>query len=167
MTILPATPFSIDATGFYFESLEDYETKSKCTFDRFGNFVEEYEIQLIDSENTELFLACNINQANLHIWFDTIEIMQDCEKVCLFYQLTNGFDLMIALEKIDEPCITESSLRDAAEQLFDDCYLHSIPQSVQYYIDYEKFAHDCQIGGDMTEFTYNGTTYTCTNACEF
>ena len=40
----------------------------------------------------------------------------------------------------------------------------SVPDNIKYYIDYEKFAHDCQLSGDMYEFEYNGKTYTCTNS---
>lgn len=29
-----------------------------------------------------------------------------------------------------------------AEELFDECYLHDVPESVRYYVDYEKFARD-------------------------
>ena len=29
-----------------------------------------------------------------------------------------------------------------AEELFDECYLHDVPESVRFYIDYEKFARD-------------------------
>jgi hypothetical protein len=55
-------------------------------------------------------------------------------------------------------------LRDAAEELFDECWLHSVPESIRYYIDYDKFARDCEMGGDLVEFECNNQTYTCTNA---
>ena len=42
--------------------------------------------------------------------------------------------------------------------------LHSVPESVRFYIDYDKFARDCQYIGDMSEFEYAGITYTCTNS---
>ena len=50
MTTLYAQPYNIDATGFYFDSAEDYDAKAKGNFDRYGQFVEEYEIQFIDGE---------------------------------------------------------------------------------------------------------------------
>ncbi len=165
MTTLCATPYNPDASFFYFENLEDYENKSKCHFDKHGNLVEEFEIQLIDSDDSELFLACGIDQSNLDTWFDQIEFLQDHEKVSLFYLIAvAGYDLEQALDKIDDPSITESSLRDAAEQLFDECYAHEIPESIRFYIDYNAFARDCSLGGDMCEFEYSRTTYTCTNA---
>ena len=51
--------------------------------DRYGNLVEEFEIQFIDGDNAQLFEACGINQANLNRWFDDIEFLQDHEKVNL------------------------------------------------------------------------------------
>jgi antirestriction protein len=29
-----------------------------------------------------------------------------------------------------------------AEELFDECYMHDVPENVRHYIDYEKFARD-------------------------
>ena len=58
----------------------------------------------------------------------------------------------------------EGKLLDAASELFDECYLHDIPEQLRYYVDYAKFARDCEISRDMIEFEYEGTTYTCTNA---
>ena len=163
-TILHATPYNIDAVGFYFNDLTDYETKAAAHFDNWGNLVEEYEIQLIDCDDSQLFMACNINQANLDVWFDHVEFLQDHDKVSLFYLVTNGYDLQSALEKLNEPCIIECNLKDAAAELFDEYYADSIPENLRYYIDYDRFSRDCELGGDMTEFEYNNITYTCTNA---
>ena len=164
MTTLHATPYSCDAAGFYFESIDDYQDKAKNHLYRFGNLVEEFEIQFIDGDGMQLFEACNINQANLNTWFNEIEFLKDYEKVSLYYLVGEvGYTLEQALEKLDEPSITESNLRDAATELFDECYLNSVPENVRFYIDYEKFARDCEIGGDLSEFEYNGSTYTCTN----
>lgn len=162
-TLLHATPYNLDAAGFYFTNADDYEAKSSTNFDNYGILVEEWEIQYIDGDDVELFASCGINQTNLDKWYE-IEQLEDHEKTSLFYLLTNGYELTQALEKIDEPCITQSDLKDAAAELFDEIYLNSIPEVIRYYIDYEKFARDCEIGGDLTEFKYAGTTYTCTNA---
>ena len=133
--------------------------------DRFGNLVEEFEIQFIDGDDAELFEACGINQANLNVWFDDIEFLQDYEKASLFYLVgVAGYKLDQAIEKMNEPSIYQGDLLDAATVLFDECYLHTLPDNIKYYIDYEKFARDCELGGDMCEFEYAGTTYTCTNS---
>lgn len=164
MTKLHATPHNIDATGFYFSNVSEYETKATMHTDRFGNMVEEFEIQFIDGEDAELFAVCGINQANLAIWFDAIEFLQDYEKASLYYLVgVVGYSLDQALSKLDEPIIYQGDLLDAATELFDECYLHTLPDNLKYYIDYEKFACDCELGGDMCEFKYAGTIYTCTN----
>ncbi len=165
MTTLHATPYNIDATGFYFDSAADYESKAAMHVDRYGNLVEEFEIQFIDGDDAALFECCGINQANLNIWFDDIEFLQNDEKISLYYLVgIAGYGLDQALEKLDEPSIYQGDLTEAAAELFDECYLHTIPENIQFYIDYDKFARDCQYSGDMAEFEYAGITYTCTNS---
>lgn len=39
-----AQPYYISATGFYFETVEDYERRTAENRNDFGQFVEEYEI---------------------------------------------------------------------------------------------------------------------------
>lgn len=164
MTTLHATPYNIDAAGFYFESMADYQNKSENHLDRFGNLVEEFEIQFIDGDDSALFNACGINQSNLDTWFDVIEPMSDTDKLNLYYLVgVASYSLEQALDKVDEPSIYDGSLLEAARELFDECYLPSGPDNIKYYIDYEKFARDCILSGDMCEFEYDGETYTCTN----
>ncbi len=165
MTTLHATPYNRDASGFYFENATEYEAKATMHVDRFGNLVEEFEIQFIDGDDAELFEACGINQVNLNVWFDEIEFLQDFEKASLFYLVgVAGYNLDQALEKMNDTSIYQGDLLDAATELFDECYLHTLPDNLKYYFDYEKFARDCELGGDMCEFEYAGTTYTCTNS---
>lgn len=162
-----AQPYSLDARGFYFSDYEDYTAKAEALRDSFGNPVEEFEIQVIDgdAEEIDLFNACGVNQANLEQFFDEVLTIDDHQKPAFFY-LTNVLNCTVdqALEKIEEPSIYEGELKDAAEELFDECYLSDIPESVRNYIDYAAFARDCELGGDMAEFEFAGTTYTCTNA---
>lgn len=70
-----------------------------------------------------------------------------------------------AKENVDDVCLYNGSLIDAATEQFDEIY--TVPDSIAGYIDYEKFARDCELGGDMLEFEYNGKTYTCTNNNDF
>jgi hypothetical protein len=165
MTTLHAQPYHIDATGFYFSSAEEFETKQEALRDRFGNEVEEFEIQYIDGDDGQLFNACKIYQGDLDTWFDDIETMDDGQKPALFFLMDDlGYNLDSALSAVDDVCLYEGPLLAAATELFDEIYLPEVPEAVQYYIDYDAFAYACRIGGDMTEFTYEGTTYTCTNA---
>jgi hypothetical protein len=112
-----------------------------------------------------LFEVCGIDQSNLNTWFDDVETLNDSDKINLYYLVgCAGYTLSQGLDKLDEPCITESSLKDSAAELFDECYLHTVPENIRYYIDYDSFARDCELGGDLTEFEFAGSTYTCTNA---
>ncbi|MEI7614476.1 MAG: antirestriction protein ArdA, partial [Betaproteobacteria bacterium] len=133
--------------------------------DRFGNPVEEFEIQFIDGENAALFEACGINQSNLSTWFDDIEDKDEHEKIALYFLTgTLGYSLDDAMNKVDNVNIFQGEAKEAAEELFDECYGHEIPENLRFYFDMDKFAHDLEIGGDFNEFEYEGTTYTCTNA---
>ena len=164
-TTLFAHPYNMDACGFYFRSAEEFEEKVEALRDRFGNRVEEFEIQFIDGDDGALFDACGINQSNLSTWFDDIENKDEHEKVALYF-LTGvlGYALDDAMDKIDEVMLFHGDAQEAAEELFDDCYAHAIPDNLRCYFDMEKFARDLEIGGDFAEFDYDGTTYTCTNA---
>lgn len=164
-TTLYAQPYNMDAQGFYFHSFEQYETKSENLRDRFGNVVEEFEIQFIDGDDAALFEACGINQSNLATWFDDIEDKDENEKIALYF-LTGelGYTLDQAIDKVEDVIIYEGDAKEAAEELFDECYAHTIPENLRFYFDMDKFARDLEIGGDFNEFEFNGTTYTCTNA---
>lgn len=168
MTTLHAQPYSLDASGFYFDGLDDYQTKYDINKDRYGNPVEEYEIQMIEEDETgdaQLFEACGIDQATLELWFDDIESLDNHEKAALFYLVSDvGYSVADALEKADEVSLYEGNILEAATEFFDEVYAHEIPENLRFYIDYEAFARDCRCGGDMSEFVFAGTTYTCTNA---
>lgn len=155
-----AMPYDTSKQGFYFTDFDSYIKGVEASG------AEEFELQFIDGDDAELFNACGINQANLAQWFDDVEVLDDHEKISLFYLMDNNLcsDLSDALDKIDDVSISQCSLRDAAEELFDECYLHDVPEHVRAYIDYDRFANDCRLGGDMDEFTFQGETYTCTNA---
>jgi len=160
-----AQPYNPDAIGFYFSTYEEYQSKSESLVDHCGNQVEEFEIQFIDGEDGELFKACSINQSNIEAFISACEELQDYEKVSLFFLCSNnGYFFEDGLRKMDEVSIQEGRLVDVAEELFDELYSYDIPENIRFYIDYEKFARDCEIGGDMTEFDFNSTTYTCTNS---
>jgi Antirestriction protein (ArdA) len=165
MTILHAQPLNIDARGFHFSSADEYTAKQSALRDRFWSPVEEFELQYLDGEDSQLFDACRIHQANLATWFDDIESLDRQEKAALFYLVDQGgYDLSDALERHDDVALFDGRLIDAATELFDDCYLSEVPEAVRNYIDYEAFANDCRLGGDMVEFRFDGASFTCINA---
>jgi hypothetical protein len=161
-----AQPYNLDAAGFYFSDLDDYNAKAEGLLDSFGCPVEEVEIMFIDGSgaDAELFAAAGINQANLEQWFDDLEDLDEQEKAALFAILSLGYGLEQALEKIEDATLYRGRLEDAAEELFDEIYLSEIPENLHSYIDYSRFARDCELSGDMSEFEFAGETWTLTNA---
>jgi hypothetical protein len=162
-----AQPYNLDASGFYFGSIAEYNAKSEGLTDRYGSPVEEFEIQFIDgsSEDAQLFSACSVNQCNLEQFITLVDELDDREKTALFYLANvNGQNMDDAVSNLDDVNLFEGYLKEAAEELFDECYAHEIPENLRCYIDYEAFARDCELGGDMYEFEFAGKTYTCTNA---
>lgn len=160
-----ARPYNQNAQGFYFTDDEEFQTKAEALRDGFGNKVEEFELQYIDGGEGNLFEACCISQSNLSVWFDTILDLEEHEKAALYF-LTGcqGYKLDDALSKYEDVSIREGKLSEASEELFDEIYLPEVPEFVRSYIDYERFARDCELSGDMTEFEFDGKTLTVTNA---
>jgi hypothetical protein len=167
-----ANPYNMDASGFYFETFEEFTEKSAALRDAHGAPVEEFMIDFIDGPDAQLFAACKVDQSNLEFWFDEVEGLKYWEKVALFYLVSvNGQDLEEALStcgggvrNIDDVSLFKGELKEAAEDLFDELYLSDVPERVRAYIDYDSFAQDCRLNGDMYEFEFNGETWTCTNA---
>ena len=83
MTKLYAQPYDISATGFYFESVEEYEKRSNDNRNEYGQPVEEYEIQFIDGEriDAELANAFGLNQTNLGKFLQVVEDWKNHEKI--------------------------------------------------------------------------------------
>lgn len=164
-TVFYAQPYCLDAKGFYFDGYEGYTEKQARCRDRFGNPVEEFEIQFIDGPDGDLMTACRLDQSTLH-WLEDLERLDDRQKPAVFFLLDHGLvsDVGEAIAKADDVCLSSCCLLEAATDLFDECYAHNIPEGLRAYIDYEAFARDLRLGGDFVEFDYQGETFTCTNA---
>ena len=167
MSTFYAQPYTLDATGFFFDSLDQYEENVSACRDRFGNPIEEFELQFIDgdAEDAAAFAACRVSQANIQSWFEDVECLPTDEKTALFFLCdVLGSTPEDALRRLDDVCIYRGPLKDAAAEFFDEVHGEQIPARLRHYIDYEAFARDCEVGGDMTEFKFAGETFTCTNA---
>jgi len=162
-----AQPYNTMAAGFYFSDYEEYTAKAQALRDPFGSPVEEFEIQAIDLDRaqSELFEALKIDQSTLERWFDEVVYLDEHDMAAVFFLVDNsGYDLDSAMDKKDDVSLHHGDLLDAATELFDECYASSIPDNLKSYIDYEAFAYDCRCSGDMVEFSFGGSTYTCTSA---
>jgi len=162
---LYANPYNSSVAGFYFSSYDEYKTKSSKHVDPCGLPVEEYEIDYIEGELPELFNACNIDQSTLQAWFNEIEIMDKSDQTELYFRCDNlGQDPQEAIYDLnsDGSISAGSSLYYAYSYIEDSGILNTLPENIQRYFDFEAFARDLEYSGDITEFSYDGETYTAT-----
>ena len=83
MTQLHAQPYDLSASGFYFESFEEFTEKSSNHRNMFGQSVEEYQIQFIDGEAIDCALAesVGINQVNIQKFIEISDLWSEDDKL--------------------------------------------------------------------------------------
>lgn len=151
MTTLYAQPYNIDATGFYFDSAEDYESKAKGNFDRYGQSALEYEIQFIDGEaiDCELAKAIGLSQCNVSKFFDLTGEWDEGQKVRFIIAVGEGgysFDVESDdINDLDIDIYEEDTMRDLAEQFVEEGLFGDIPERLRVYIDYDAIARDLAV----------------------
>jgi len=167
MTRLYAQPYDISATGFYFDSAEDYQNKAdKCRND-FGDVVEEFEIQFIDGEriDCEFASALGLNQINFGRYFDLVDEWEDHEKIRFI--IANGecgYNIKLEnqdIEALDLDIYEVESLKELAEQFIDEGLYGEIPSHLQNYIDLEAIARDLSMDYAMTDIAGDRLAYRC------
>jgi len=160
MTELFAQPYSTEHTGFYFDSIEKFDEGMEALNEK---GCEEVEIQFIDGDahQPSLFKAASIDQSNISLWFDELEDMasDDATKICY---LLDYLDLDDALSRYDEVYLHYGTAEDYAQEIIEETT--EIPESLQYYIDYEAIARDMKINGEIFEIERD---LIVTNAHEF
>lgn len=157
MTTLYANPYDITATGFYFESLEDYQEKAarhRC---------EEFEIEFIDGSDMETEIAkafgSNIGQGNVELFFDVLEEAEgdDNQAAAFVHLLDKGNSVQEAYENMGDSdeapiwslgtaeCFSEQALTKDYLQENSEAYLGELPEIAQRYFDWDSYARDCLI----------------------
>ena len=163
MTQFYAQPYDISATGFYFESMEEYDAKYATCKNDFGAQVEEFELQFIDGENedAQLFKALGIHQGNIHLFLEKIEEWEEHEKYHLLIAVGEcGYDFDMETDDpydFDIDIYEVDSLKELAYQFVEEGLFGEIPENIQCYLDYDAIARD--LGMDYSEISLNGTNY--------
>lgn len=167
MTKFYAQPYDISASGFYFDSFEEYQTKAdKCRND-YGDKVEEFEIQFIDGERIDCAFAeaFQVNQANLGRFFELVDEWEDGEKVRFIIangECGYGFNPDTDnIESMDLDVYEVESLKELAEQFIDEGLFGEIPAHLQNYIDLEAIARDLSVDYAMTDIAGDRLAYRC------
>lgn len=160
MTTLYARAYDISATGFYFESFDEYEEKAKALRNEFGAPVEEFEIQFVDGEeiDSELSKAWDLNQINIAAFFEAVDGWEEYQKLAFIIAVGKcgySFDHeSVHPDDFEVDIYYLDSLKELAEQFVDDGLYGEIPESLQFYIDYEAIARD--LAADYSETTIAG-----------
>ena len=158
--IYHATPYDINAAGFYFSDYDEYAAKAAAHRNEYGEPVEEYEIQFIDGENYALFNALGVNQATLSRWFDDYEELEGEVLVKTVYFLERGYGEEQIIDNLDNVELYEGSANEYAEEFISDTgMLDGLPENLRYYFDVEAFARDMLAGGDISEVEIMGKNY--------
>ena len=152
MTTFYAQPYSLDHTGFYFDSTESFDTGMQRLN---SQGCEEVEIQLIDADDhlVRLASAAGIHQGNIHRWYETLDDLDDTAATQIMFLLDQGRDLGDALERYEEVCLYAGTASDYAYDLINETT--DIPENLRHYIDYDAIARDMEINGEITELDHD------------
>jgi len=161
MTEFYAQPYSIEHTGFYFDSIEKFEAGMEALNKR---GCEEVEIQFIDGEDhlCQLAKALSIGQGDIPLWFDELEDLTSEDATRISFLLDCGLSIDDALTRYEWVCLHYGTAEDYAYDLINDTT--EVPENLRYYIDYEAIARDMKINGEIVEIERD---LIVTNAHEF
>lgn len=139
MTQLHAQPYDLAATGFFFESFEDFKAKAKTNRNDYGAPVEEYEIQFIDGEEIDCALATaiGINQVTIKRYFEIVDDWSDDGKrryILAVGECGYSFDLENDdPNELDVDIYHLDSLRELAEEFVADGIMGDIPETLRVF----------------------------------
>ena len=161
MTTLYAQPYDISATGFYFDTAEEYGQQAAKNCNDFGGFVEEYEIQFIDGQEIDckLFEALGVNQCSFAQYLDACdEWSVEQKRKTIIAVGENGYRFDFSAPDPDgfEVDLYEmDSLKELAAHFVEEGLFGDIPAQLENYLDYDAIARD--LGFDYSETTIAGT----------
>ena len=164
-TTLYAQPYDLAASGFYFESAEDYAAKAKALQNDHGQPVEEFEIQFIDGEriDAELAKATGLHQGDIVAFFEKTEGWSEHDKQTIIIAVGEcgyAFDWGRSdPADFDVEIYAAQSLRELAEQFVEEGLFGDVPERLQFYLDYDAIARD--LGMDYAETTIAGERLVC------
>ncbi|MEP1577204.1 antirestriction protein ArdA [Roseibium album] len=151
MTQLFAQPYDLSATGFYFETADEYQDKATKALNDYGDPIEEFEIQFIDGDeiDAELTKVWGLNQTNFAAFLDCADDWDDQQKQHYIIAVGEcGYshdEVVDAPEDIDITLYELHFMKELAEQFVDDGVFGDIPTVLVNYIDYEAISRDLEL----------------------
>jgi hypothetical protein len=146
MTTLYANPYDTSYTGFYFDTIDQFNQKlSQANY-------EEVEIDYIDGDNPRLFQSAKIHQGNV----DLDRYSDDSQEALSIGYLIEIMHLDEAIKRRDEVILHRGSLADYAFELVSDVYpLDQLPDLIRNHIDYASIARDLELNSEVAEVGHN------------
>jgi antirestriction protein len=163
MTQLFAQPYDISAAGFFFETIDEYDRKSEKLRNAYGEPVEEFEIQFIDGEDIDcaLFRALGVHQGDIAAYLEAVDMWEEHQKINVILAVGEaGYSFVLGKDDPDQFDIQiyeVESMKNLAEQFVEEGLFGEIPESLQFYIDYEAIARDLAM--DYAEAVIASTNY--------
>ncbi|MCV6545687.1 MAG: antirestriction protein ArdA [Cohaesibacter sp.] len=157
-----AQPYDIDATGFHFSDAETYKETIGKIVNRYGDQVEEFEIQFIDGDaiDAELFKALCISQVTILPFMEKLEEWEDWNKTDIVIAVGEcGYSFDLESDDpndLDIDLYAGMDLNDLAHQFVAEGLFGDIPERLTNYLDYDAIARD--LGHDYAETTITGET---------
>ncbi len=164
MSELFAQPYDMDARGFYFKDLEEYDTKRKALRNAYGQIVEEFEIQFIDGDDIDCALAkaIGINQANLGRYYSAVDDWNNDQKTRYIIAVgEGGYSESTEPDDLDMDIYEIDSMKELAERFVEEGLFGEIPEHIRFYLDYDLIARDLQVDYSETEIAGNRYAYRC------
>lgn len=164
---LHAQPYDISATGFYFETVEQYQEHADKAVNDYGDPVEEFEIQFIDGDALDCALAqaWSLSQFNIEAYLQAAEEWDEDRKrryIIAVGECGYSHDQIANCPDSDAVDIYYiDSLRDLAESFVDEGLYGEIPDTLTNYIDYDAIARDLSVDFTETEIAGERLVYAC------
>lgn len=130
---------------------------------RFGQSVEEFEIQFIDGDeiNGGLFEALDVHQASIIAFMTAIYEWSENQKLSVIFAVgESGYAFNLCIDdpdSIDVDIYSNMTLRELAAQFVDDGLFGDVPERLAHYINYDAISRD--LAFDYTQSTIAGVSY--------
>ncbi len=168
MTLLfYAQPYDISAEGFHFRNMRDYDQNASDHANRYGDRVEEFEIQFIDGEliDADFAKAWGLNQANICPFIEAATDWEEWQKTHFIIAVGEcGYDFdpeAVDPDEFDVDIYEEESMKELAYRFVDEGLFGEVPESFQHYIDYDAIARDLSFDYSQTVIGGLSLIYRC------
>ena len=144
-TIIAAVPYNWNLPTFYAESASEYFFKLQDAKGIDGDF--EHELQFIDGTGSQALL----DRVGVTKFFQITEQSDDVTIYAMDY---------VSVNKPEDILILEKSATDYAWEIAE---MEGLKGLAMNYFNALAYGRDLKLGGELTEFNYQGTTYIILN----